>query len=397
MNITILETRPGAFRLRIEDERDPETGKRHFSYETIHGSREDAEFRRLQLLRGSKPRALSGAGKPGLTLGDYLPDWIEKRTLRGEITPRTGEWLGQIFKRLLERLGWVPLAKLTGPVIQDALDNMIAGGLAKSTSDQIRTRLNSALNDAVLDELLAVNPLAARRARRSKVTPPKKTATLTQADVEKLLRYAELHGPSLLLLLQFAIVTGLRRGELCALQWDDLEFVEDDGVLRCQVHVRHNLVMEHKLPKIVPPKTDAGMRTINVPETVARLLLEAKKTSVSPFVFATQSGHHRMPGALTQHVNRLMDAAGLGGFTLHDLRHAHATYLLRLRQSVRSVAERLGHADPAVTLRTYAHVIPKDDASLADLSAGLLPAEPPTPDDAKPEGTKKGDGQSHED
>jgi integrase len=75
---------------------------------------------------------------------------------------------------------------------------------------------------------------------------------------------------------------------------------------------------------------------------------------------------------LSAQIARRFTDAGLGDFSLHDLRHAHATYLLQQKMPLKAVSQRLGHADIRVTLGIYTHVMPGDDESLASAINGIL-------------------------
>jgi len=95
--------------------------------------------------------------------------------------------------------------------------------------------------------------------------------------------------------------------------------------------------------------------------------LRARKGTAAPagWVFGDQDGKCRRPEWVTKAADRRFPTIGLGEFTFHDLRHAHATYLLQQRLPLKAISQRLGHSDVRITLGTYAHVMPGDDESLA--------------------------------
>lgn len=387
MSVTILELRPGVFRLRIEESRDPETGKRHFRYERVKGIREDAEMRRLEILRAARSgdaelleRRRRPKGALSLTMGEYLERWISRRHHRGEISESTAQWYRSIVGYALPAIGETPLTKVTARQVQDLYDDLLSR-VGPRTVRHVAARLSAAMADALIEGIIEKNPIGGKAVKLPKM-PAGKSETLTAEDIQSFIRCVSDKFPTLAPLIRFAVLTGLRRGELCALQWQDVSINRDEGgnVIGGAVKVRRNAVQRGSIVEYKAPKTAAGIRTVSIPARKARTLLDMADgdlSSMDPkgFVFATQDGNGRLPNALTQQVNRALEACGLGQFTLHDLRHAHATHLLAAGKPLKAVSQRLGHADVGVTMRTYQHVTTKDDEALADFAEGLLPPE----------------------
>lgn len=388
MSVTILELRPGVFRLRIEESRDPETGKRHFRYERVKGIREDAEMRRLEILRAAREgeagdvleRRRRPKGALQVTVAEYLTRWIMLREHRGEISKQTAAWYRSIVAYVIPSLGSVPLSKLTAKQVQDTYDELLTR-VGPRTVRHVAARVSSALSDALIEGIIEKNPLATKAVRLPKA-PRSKAETLTQADIQGFIRCVSEKFPTLAPVIRFAVLTGLRRGEICGLQWQDVSISRDDKgeITGGAVRVRRSAVQMGSTVQYKEPKTEAGRRTVAIPARKAKSLVDLAGGDISAmdpkgFVFATQDGHGRLPNALTQQVNRALAACGLERFTLHDLRHAHATHLLAAGKPLKAVSQRLGHADVGVTMRTYQHVTPKDDEALADFAEGLLPNE----------------------
>ncbi|NNM74789.1 tyrosine-type recombinase/integrase [Enterovirga aerilata] len=389
MRVTILETRPNTWRLRIET--PGENGKRTFSYRTIKGTREDAEYERLTLLREARakdrvtePKRLV-RGTSTVTVGEYLKRWIEMRRHRGEIADTTAEWYGFVTNYVLPAIGDKPLRSITAADIQALYDDLLTR-LSPRTVRHIHARLKPAFEDALIEGLISSNPFNGKRVR-----PPRadetKIETLSQADIGRLVMCVDQKHPTVAPIIRFAVATGLRRGEICALRWEDIEFHRDasNRLIGGVVHVRRNAVQTGNEVQVKRPKTKSSVRTVALPPSVAHELADMRNKVVEKlnadepgkveacYVFPASHGGIRVPSALTHQVNRAMADCGLERFTLHDLRHAHATFLLSRRMPVKAVSQRLGHADITVTLRTYAHVIPQDDAALAALTEDLLP------------------------
>jgi integrase len=125
------------------------------------------------------------------------------------------------------------------------------------------------------------------------------------------------------------------------------------------------------------PKTKASKRKIVIGARLAAELAVRKRehereceqlgTDINAQrVFRNQFGDNLNPCVLTGGIRPLMLAAGLGEFSLHSLRHTHASTLLRNGENIRAVSKRLGHSDPAFTLRVYSWAMPAEDARLAN-------------------------------
>jgi integrase len=178
-------------------------------------------------------------------------------------------------------------------------------------------------------------------------------------------------------LFRTAAMTGMRRGELGALRWRDLDL--DAGLLT----VRRALAKVEGSWRIVEPKTEASRRTVDVDtSTIVTLrrhrqaLLERRLAlgagwSEHDLVFPALAGGPADLDAWGKSFRRAVRDAGLPVIRLHDLRHTHASHLLA-STDVRTVAARLGHSDPGMTLRVYAHVMPGRQAAAASAVAALV-------------------------
>lgn len=367
MSITILERARGVFRLRIETGKD-ETGKRLFTYETVRGTKKDAEARKAELtIAGRNSAAIGAAGS--ITVGEYMDRWLRRvvglKTV-GDGSADNYRWVVETTKR---HLGAVKLRDLTRQQAEEAFAAMMTTKqtatsrrpLSAGTVSHLSRRVQHILDMAVEEGLIAVNPLT--KALKPKKTPPK-IETLFDDDIRLVL--AKLENNALGPVLRFALATGCRRGELCALKWSDLDFTA--GVAR----IRRIVVKPKKAPEYEKePKTASSIRTVRLPVTVIEELKAAYEVRASDYVFPAQGTRRRSLDALTAQVSAFLKGCGLGRFTLHDLRHAHATYLLRRRENVTAVSKRMGHSDVRTTLLVYSKSLPTDDAALSE-QAGTM-------------------------
>jgi integrase len=170
-----------------------------------------------------------------------------------------------------------------------------------------------------------------------------------------------------------ALYTGLRRGEQLALRWSAVDL---DG-RRLTVREALDESRAHGV-KVKAPKSAAGARAISLPEVVIEalrqhrreqlercLLLGLGRPSDDALVFPGPEGGHDIPSAFSNRWRRAAARLGVPETTWHGLRHAHASMLIGANVPITTVAARLGHADPGITLKVYSHLFAKDDSAAA--------------------------------
>jgi integrase len=194
---------------------------------------------------------------------------------------------------------------------------------------------------------------------------------------------AEERDPRLAPLLMLAALTGMRRGELCALRWTDVDFE------RRELDVARSLVVVPAGLAEKTTKTDR-FRMVALDDVGVALLIrhrakveewaqEAGATVMSDgyvFSHAVDGSKPFRPDNVTGFFTRVRDSLGLLEVRLHDLRHFTATQLIGAGVDVRTVAGRLGHSDPSVTLRVYSHALQERDRAAAAIMGQLLESSP---------------------
>jgi integrase len=242
-------------------------------------------------------------------------------------------------------------------------------GLAPATVRLVHSLLSGCFARAVKAGSLAQNPC-------SRATPPgastAETPTWSLAELREFLAHPAVRQDPDVVLWRTAATTGMRRGELLGLQWDDIDL--GAGV----VHVRRNAVLVDGEVVVQAPKTRQSERRVKIgAETVAALRdhlarQRERRVAIGPgyrdgsLVFPRVDGTPRNPIHVSSAFHKLVARTGLRAVTLHSLRHAHASLLLDQGQKIHDVAARLGHT-PAVLLRRYAH----HDAASQDAAAAL--------------------------
>ena len=218
------------------------------------------------------------------------------------------------------------------------------------------------------------------RARR------KKLATLSAEDAVALIAaLGDVPADPLRLSVLLALTCGLRLGEVCALRYEDIDFRA------------HTLAVSRALKYtpgegtfIAPPKTAAGDRVITLPPTLLRALQESQLSDKIDEDYyrdiwqGEPDGHYILHDSLGRRLHhdtpskwfrRFADEQGFPGVRFHDLRHAHASFLVAAGIDVAAIAARMGHGDASITLRTYAHALaPRDQAAAATLDTLLQPS-----------------------
>ena len=298
------------------------------------------------------------AAKPGMTLGQWLDHWYQT-SKKPNLRPNTQmSYERRIYQHIIPALGGIQLDKLTTGDIQQFYTHLrqngrllrtelYGAGLSDQTVRGCHTTLRSALEMAVSKKLISRNPADGCRLPPAK---PREMQVLTPDEVQRLLIQAKEDGCYELLLLEIA--TGLRRGELLALQWDDLNF--KTGTLRVerQVHrAKGKLVISQ-------PKTKAANRTIILPAPLLSVLKEYRQQVHSRWLFPSPRKDDLPldPASVRKHLTTILERAGCKHIRFHDLRHLFATMSLEHGMDIKTLSTVIGHVSSSTTLNIYAHV-----------------------------------------
>lgn len=357
MHVNVVQRKDnGKFRVKVRT-RNETTGT--WATRWVPGSfftRQEAEACK----RNVEANAAVGAGEhlDRSTVAGYVEEWLTIRQQMGKIEASSAFSYRTMLKRVTDHIGDLPLATLSSKDIQAAYARMMAQVSPQSASLTHRI-FQRAIRDAIKGGRLLADPFTRVEPPRAK--PVRKKTTLTAEQVNDFVLAHR--GTHLGLLIELLAVSGMRVGEAVALRWGDIDFD------RNRVNIERNLALSGSgTGYFKAPKTEAGARTIALPPTtVAALQGWRGGADAGALVFPSPEPRH-----WTRAVIRALQRAGLGQFSTHDLRHAHATFLLKQVPNPKLVSKRLGHSDVKITLNTYAHVFEGDDEELGGLAAGLI-------------------------
>ena len=361
----IRERSPGSFEIRYSLGTDPATGRRKIATTTVRGGRKDAEKELRRLLRAVDTGEHVDPSR--MTVRQWLITWLA--TVQQEIAPGSHHRYSIIVQQhLIPALGHLPITKLSPAHIQSFYNELTttgrrdnrAGPLAPRTRQHIHRVLSAALSRSVEQQVIARNPADVFKRRLPKVER-KEMAVLTPEQSGTLLdatRPTPLYVPVML-----ALATGMRRGEILALRWRNVDL--DRGIVR----VTESLEQPKGGLRFNPPKSGRG-RIITLPASAVEELREHKRAQQAEhllkvgvrqngttLVCMRADGKPTTPLGLSnmffKFIRKLQDVPTL---RFHDLRHTHATQLLMAGVHPRIAQERLGHSTVALTLDLYSHV-----------------------------------------
>jgi len=321
-------------------------------------TRKQAEKKRDALILELERKG--GALVSGVTVREFMDRFLDYKEESGTIEPSTVRSYRTETKLICKHIGGEKLVSATIATVNDWMAAMSKDGYAPKSIAKPFRLLKQAMKWAVAQDLLAKNPCDFCK-------PPKRVKTpinaLNRADRTRMMQLARTAQPQALgMAIELALTTGMRRGEVCALRWSDLN---DD----CTINVSHALgngeggfyLKEPKTPSSIRtiPLTQRTFQTLKAMRADSRRVLGEFGLSADPFILGTQEPESR-PYNPTQLGKDFTAFCKMNGFscTFHDLRHTFATMMIGAGTDVRTVASYLGHVNVSMTLDIYADVDP---------------------------------------
>lgn len=368
----IRKRKDGRWEGRYTAGHDPDTGKA--MVKNVLG-RTQAEVREKMKAAISEVARLDPVRSGQYTLGQWVEQWFEiysKPNLR-ESTARYYKMF--IDKHIVPKLGGVKLNKLRAIEIQRFYNSLRTGGRLREAQKEknpglsasyvrgIHTMLHTCLDAAVREKLILSNPV-------NDCKPPKlekhEMKTLESEQVWAYLKAADARG--LLPMFFLELKTGLRKSELVALQWSDV-----DWKARTVSVCKQAYMTDGKLT-VVPPKTANSVRKIALSEETLALLKQQRASfPESACVFPSPvTGEMYHPDSVVNLHKKILKEAGLEHIRFHDLRHTFATLALQNGVDVKTVSAMLGHSNAGFTLATYTHTTTAAQHQAAAIMGSLV-------------------------
>lgn len=362
----------GIFYAVIYEGRNPASGRERRRWHRCH-DRAAAEALAIDLTRRRARQRHTGSS---LTVAEYvLGQWLPAK--EATLAPTThARYVTSVEHYLLPHLGDTPLRRLRTEHVEALYRRLLivgsrrGGPLAAKTITNLHQIIRSSLNDAVGRGLLTSNPAEGAHVPDPRKRPSgrRRARSWTATELGDFLcdtaenRYS--------MLFRLAAATGMRRGEVLGLRWDNVHF--DTG----RIEVTQALTSVGYRLEFSRLKTRTGRRNVTVDADTMDLLArwrgdqtaelaEAGAANAHGLVFVRPGGQPIHPHSVSQAFDRAQRPLDVTPIRFHDLRHTHASLLLRDRVPIKVVSERLGHSNPAFTMTTYQHVLPgmQDDAA----------------------------------
>lgn len=335
---------------------DPQTGKRIIK-NVLGKTQAEVKAKLTKALEACKE--LDVIRTDEYTVAEWLRLWYDLYA-EPHVRPTTAaSYRRSIELHVIPRIGDIKLNRLTSRELQKLYKDLLENGrlrevqkeknpgLSSSTVRGIHMMLHNALDRAVKERLILRNPT------EDCIIPKlekKEMKILHPEDIKAYLTAAERRG--VLPMFYLELVSGVRKGELVALLWDDLDMERRTISVSKQAMSRPGgeIVVNR-------PKTENSIRAVSIPQEAVDLLVEEhKKHPDNPYMFPSpKTGGMYYPDSVVNLHKKLLQDAGLEHIRFHDLRHTFATMALQNGVDVKTVSSMLGHYDAGFTLRTYTH------------------------------------------
>lgn len=344
---------------------------------------------KLEKLKEQCGVKLTGKVKADMAFGDWMDFWYQQYE-KQRVRPTTQvHYENLIYNHVITDIGKIPLNKLTQNDLLQFYGRLKLNGrkirveiYGKGLSDRMvrccHAVCRKGLEKAVGEGLIRVNSAIGCK------LPPKKARemqVLTKEEIQRFIIQAKADGYFELFILE--LCTGMRRGEILALQWDDLNMQTGE------LHISRQATTVHGNIQITTPKTKSSIRTIILPPDIVNILAEYKKKVNSRWMFPSplKEDAPRHPSAVRKVLERTLERAECKHIRFHDLRHTFATTALANGMDVKTLSAIIGHISSETTLNIYTHITDNMQRSAANKieqgfgrNEGVLSEDSQTPD-----------------
>lgn len=309
-------------------------------------------------------KTLAGSQKLGIakqdkyTVGTWMDAWFEN-VAKIKVRPSSHQtYRGYIDNHIEPNIGNIPLEKLTTMELQKFYRKLLTSGrverveaekqpkgLSAETVRNINQMIPSAMDFAIAQKIIAENPCKAVALPK---VEHKEMQSIPAEQLQAFLTEAKATGVYEMYYIELA--TGLRRGELLGLKWQDIDW--KDGVIK----VRRQVARVDGQIVEAPLKTKNSYRAVTISPQAIEVLKAQKAKTNDQYVFPSPNGAPISPDSVNNMLQRVLERAGIPKVRFHDLRHTFATLALQNGVDIKTVSGMLGHFSAGFTLDTYAHV-----------------------------------------
>lgn len=340
-------------------------GKRKQKWFTVHGEKKDAEKFLTEKLRELDTGTLIDS--KNINVRQYFNYWYEQHCLT-KLSPTTYEsYRRNLDNYILKELGHIKLEELQPMHLQTFYTKCSKKGLSNRTILYFHRIIHCALKQAMKWQFIT------RNVADCVDTPkPKKYKAMYLNDKEITDLIKSIKNTDIYIIVMIAIATGMRRGEILGLVWKNVDL--ENAVIK----VTQALYPIKRGLAILPPKTETSIRNISIPLTLLNILKDYKKEQNknkirlgkdyinNDLVCCTFEGNPIHPTTLNHKFHDILNKNHLPLIRFHDLRHSHASLLLKENTPIKAISERLGHSNVNITMNLYSHIYEETNREIAN-------------------------------
>ncbi len=350
---------------------NPENGKQIFK-NVLGKTQAEVKEKLKKALADSQRLDLAKQGK--YTVGTWMDAWFEN-VAKIKVRPSSHQtYRGYIDNHIKPNIGNIPLEKLTTMELQKLYRKLLTSGrverieaekqpkgLSAKTVRNINQVISSAMDLAVAQKIILENPTNACSLPR---VEHKEMQTISAEQLQSFLEEAKRSGVYEMYYIELS--TGLRRGELLGLKWEDIDMQQ--GVIRVRRQVSR---IDGKIVE-APLKTKNSYRAVTISPQAVEVLKAQKAKTNDEYAFPSPNGGPISPDSVNNMLHRVLDRAGIPRVRFHDMRHTFATLALQNGVDIKTVSGMLGHFSAGFTLDTYAHVTTAAQKEAAQTMGNVL-------------------------
>ena len=368
---SIRKRKDGRWEGRYTAGHDPATGKQIFK-SVLGKTQAEVKEKLKKALVEAGQIDFTKSGK--YTVGTWMDEWFEN-VAKIKVRPSSHQtYRGYIDNHIKPSIGNIPLEKLTTMDLQRLYRTLLTkgrverieaenqpSGLSAKTVRNINQVISSALDLAVAQKIIPSNPTDACELPK---VEHREMQTIPEEQLQAFLAEAKATGVYEMYYIELA--TGLRRGELLGLKWNDIDWKNGIIKVRRQIARVDGQIVE------APLKTKNSYRTVTISPQAIEVLKQQRAKTHDQYVFPSPNGGPISPDSVNNMLKRVLARAGIPKVRFHDLRHTFATIALQNGVDIKTVSGMLGHFSAGFTLDTYAHVTTAAQKEAAQTMGNVL-------------------------